>query len=60
MAKKMHLKILSISGLKGNANQNHVESTLLLLECYYQEHKQQGWLGCGEKRTLTHYWWKCK
>ena len=20
----------------------------------------KGWRGCGEKRTLLHFWWKCK
>jgi hypothetical protein len=27
---------------------------------YDNEHQQQYWRGCGEKRILIHCWWECK
>ena len=31
-----------------------------LLEYYHEKIRDECWQGCGEKKTLRHYWWQCK
>ena len=34
--------------------------TLVRMAIIKKSTKHKCWRGCGEKRTLPHYWWECK
>jgi hypothetical protein len=47
--------MITISGHKGNANQNHTKNLPHSCNYYHQEHQQQQMLAIiGKKGTLTH------
>jgi hypothetical protein len=54
--------MLTISGHKGNANQNHtkIPPHPVRIAIIKNTTNNRCWQGCGEKGTLTHYWWECK
>jgi hypothetical protein len=55
MVKKTHEKMLTISGHKGNANQNHIKILpLLLYNGYHQEQKQQMSVSMWGKRNISY------
>ena len=54
--------MLNITHYQRNANQNHKEVlfTLVRMTAIKMSTNNKCWIGCGEKGTLLHCWWKCK
>jgi hypothetical protein len=62
MAKKTHAKMLTISGHKGIANQNHtkIPPHLARIAIIKNTINNRCWQRCGEKGTLVLCWWECR